>query len=77
MYFLFFQREVNYISGLIKYLFHTMCCTSDEEMRYASYNSAVYLLTTRCSLSYVKNELFLALVNLGRMHFLYFFICFA
>ncbi|XP_045102830.1 uncharacterized protein LOC123499187 isoform X2 [Portunus trituberculatus] len=60
-----FMREISSTSVLAKYLLHLMCCTANVRMRHTAWNNLLYLLTTCNSMPYMKNELCLALLNLG------------
>lgn len=60
-----FQRECSSTNLLVEYVFHTMCCTSNEKLRYSSYNTLMYLIHTSTSFSSIKAQLHMALVNLG------------
>ncbi|XP_050737557.1 uncharacterized protein LOC127009017 [Eriocheir sinensis] len=61
----YLMRECSSTNLLVEYVFHTMCCTSDEKLRYSSYNTLMYLLNTCTSFSSIKAQLHMALVNLG------------
>ncbi|MPC18462.1 hypothetical protein E2C01_011348 [Portunus trituberculatus] len=63
-----FMREISSTSVLAKYLLHLMCCTANVRMRHTAWNNLLYLLTTCNSMPYMKNELCLALLNLGMSH---------
>ncbi|KAG0717118.1 hypothetical protein GWK47_055090 [Chionoecetes opilio] len=61
----YFMKEVAEPSEIVMYLFHKICCTANEELCSASYDTLSYMLYTCDALPYIKNEFFLALVNLG------------
>lgn len=59
------QREVSSTSLLAEYVFHTMCCTSDEEMCYSAYCTLMHLINICKTISNIKDQLSLALINIG------------
>ncbi|XP_053627832.1 uncharacterized protein [Cherax quadricarinatus] len=50
---------------LIRYLFHTMCCTMDSQVRHSAYSTICYLLTIKELQINMIQDYYLAFDNLG------------
>ncbi|XP_042218973.1 uncharacterized protein LOC121864120 isoform X2 [Homarus americanus] len=63
-----FQRQYsskNSAKLLVKYLFHVMCSTTDEELRFSAYNTLCYLFEANEPKTNILKDLYKALANLG------------